>query len=174
MQINFFIFQSDNPFEKSQDIRFAVADVVEMMCSCGFTAANIQDSVFSCRSIEDAVVFREEIVYVGSFTADGLVEFISDWVQGRASIVIDLPLITVALRSWILLFQKTLCQQTKGRLSVVFRAEIFYAGSFTADELVGFVSDWVQGGASVIADGTRLAIDSSCPTQLDTDGTTKA
>ena len=102
---NTLIFQSDNPTEKSQDIRSAVADVVEMMCSCGFTAANIQDSEFSCRSIEDTVVFRAEIVYVGSFTADGLVEFISDWVQG---------------------------------------------------------------GASIVTDGTRRAIDNSCPTQLDT------
>ena len=42
-----------------------------------------------------------------------------------------------------------------------------YAGSFTADELVGFISDWVQGGASIVVDGTRLAVDNSCPTQLD-------
>ena len=33
-----------------------------------------------------------------------------------------------------------------------------YSGNFNAGELVGFISDWVQGGASIVADGTRLAV----------------
>ena len=98
------LFQIDNPVKKSQDILSAVADVVEARCSCGFTAAHIQDNEFSCRSIENTVVFR---------------------------------------------------------------AEIMYYGNFNAGELVGFVSYWVQGAASIVADGTRLAVDNSCPTQLD-------
>ena len=84
-----------------------MVDIVEMMCSCGFTEANIQNNEFSCRSTEDSVD------------------------------------------------------------SVVFRAEIVYVGSFTADELVEIISDWIQGGASIVADRTRHAIDNSCPTQLD-------
>ena len=98
------LFQFDNPAKKSQDILSDVADVVEMRCSCGFTAAHITDNKFSCRSIENTVVFR---------------------------------------------------------------AEIMYSGNFNAGELVGFISDWVQGGASIVADGTKLAVDNSCPTQLD-------
>ena len=98
------LFQFDNPVKKSEDIISAVADIVETRCSCGFTAVNIQDNEFSCRSIENTVVFR---------------------------------------------------------------AEIMYSGNFNADELVGFISDWIQGGASIVTDGTRLAVDNSCPTQLD-------
>ena len=60
-----------------------------MMCSCGFTQANILNTEFSCRSSEDSVVFRAEIAYASFiYTADELLEFISQWVQNGPSIVV--------------------------------------------------------------------------------------
>ena len=54
--------------------------------------------------------------------------------------------------------------------TVVFRAEISYAtsqqGRYRAENLVTLVSEWAQSGTSIVADSTRLDIDSTCPTQL--------
>ena len=59
------------------------------MCSCDFTQSNIQNNEFSCRSIEDSVVFRAEVIYASFvYTADELVEFISEWVQTAPSLVV--------------------------------------------------------------------------------------
>ena len=54
--------------------------------------------------------------------------------------------------------------------TVVFRAEIIYTtsqqGRYRAENLVTLVSEWAQSGTSIVADSTRLDIDSTCPTQL--------
>ena len=60
-----------------------------MMCSCIFTQDNIQRNEFSCRSIENTVVFRAEIKYASfTYTAAQLVDFISQWVQSAPSFVV--------------------------------------------------------------------------------------
>ena len=72
------------------DIMSAVVELVETMCSCIFTEDDIMNTEFSCRSVENTVVFRGEIVYTPDrFTAEDLVVFISQWVQDGASIVVD-------------------------------------------------------------------------------------
>ena len=72
------------------DIVSAVVELVETMCSCIFTEGNTINTEFSCRSAENTVVFRGEIVYTPDrFTAEDLVVFISEWVQDGASIVVD-------------------------------------------------------------------------------------
>ena len=72
------------------DIMSAVVELVETMCSCIFTEDDIMETEFSCRSAENTVVFRGEIVYTSDrFTAEDLVGFISEWVQDGASIVVD-------------------------------------------------------------------------------------
>ena len=82
-------FQEDNPDQKFQDIISAVVSVVSTMCSCTFTQDNIQNYEFSCRSIENTVVFRAEIVYASfAFTATRLVDVISQWVQSAPSLVV--------------------------------------------------------------------------------------
>ena len=59
------------------------------MCSCTFAQDNIQNNEFSCRSIENTVVFRAEIVYASlTFTATQLVDFISQWVQSAPSLIV--------------------------------------------------------------------------------------
>ena len=60
-----------------------------MRCSCAFTQDNIQDNEFSCRGIENTVVFRAEITYTSfTITAAQLVDFISQWVQSDPSFVV--------------------------------------------------------------------------------------
>ena len=64
-----------------------------MRCSCNFTETNIQNYEFSCRSIENTVVFRAEIIYTSlqqaRFWADSLVTLVSEWAQSGTSIVVD-------------------------------------------------------------------------------------
>jgi len=71
----------------------AVVQSVQGDCSCNFTEANIPNFEFSCRSIENTVVFRAEIVYTtfgDPYTADGLVALVSTWAQsGTTSISVD-------------------------------------------------------------------------------------
>ena len=71
----------------------AVVQQVQMRCSCNFTETNIQSYEFSCRSIENTVVFRATITYTGSqqarYRADSLVTLVSGWVQSETSIVVD-------------------------------------------------------------------------------------
>ena len=60
-----------------------------MMCSCTFTQDNIQNNEFSCRGIENTVVFRAEITYTSfTITAAQLVDFVSQWVQSAPSFVV--------------------------------------------------------------------------------------
>ena len=88
-QSDFFPFQEDSPDQKFQEIIAAVVSAVSMMCSCTFTQDNIQNNEFSCRSIENTVVFRAEIAYTSlTFSATQLVDFISQWVQSAPSLVV--------------------------------------------------------------------------------------
>jgi len=89
------------------DIVSGVVQSVQEDCSCNFTGTNIQNFEFSCRSIENTVVFRAEIVYTA------------------------------------------------------------FGDPYTADGLVALVSTWAQSGTSISVDSTRLDVDSSCPTQLE-------
>jgi len=87
----FFFFQNDNGNQKGEDIVSAVVQSVEGDCSC---ETNITNFEFSCRSIENTVVFRAEIVYTAfgedPYTADDLVVLVSTWAQsGTASILIS-------------------------------------------------------------------------------------
>ena len=103
-----FFFQDENRDQKEVDIVSAVVQSVQGDCSCNFTEANIQNFEFSCRSIENTVVFRAEIVYTA-----------------------------------------------------------FGEDLYTADVLVALVSTWAQSGTSISVDSTRLDVDPSCPTQLE-------
>ena len=75
------------------DIVSAVVLSIQEDCSCNFTKTNIRNNEFSCRSIENTVVFRAEIVYTGfgedPYTADGLVALVSTWAQSGTSISVD-------------------------------------------------------------------------------------
>ena len=56
-----------------------------------------------------------------------------------------------------------------GDSMVVFRAEINYISydtTYEAVDFVGFISQWVETGGSLVANGSKLEIDSTCPTQL--------
>ena len=101
--------QGENRVRKDFDIVSAVVQTVQRDCSCNFTDTNIPNPEFSCRSIENTVVFRAEIVYTN-----------------------------------------------------------FGEGPYTADSLVALVSAWAQSGTtSISVDSTRLDVDPSCPTQLE-------
>jgi len=71
----YYIFQDESRSRKFLDIVSAVVQSVQGDCSCNFTDANIPNFEFSCRSIENTVVFRAEIVYTAfgedPYTADG-------------------------------------------------------------------------------------------------------
>ena len=75
------------------DIVSAVVQEVQMRCSCSFTETNIRNNEFSCRSIENTVVFRAEISYTGlqqaRYRAESLVTLVSGWAQSGTSIVVD-------------------------------------------------------------------------------------
>ena len=91
------------------DIVSAVVQTVQGDCSCNFTEINIPDYEFSCRSIENTVVFRAKIIYTN-----------------------------------------------------------FGEDLYTANDLVALVKTWAQiGTTSISVDSTRLDVDSSCPTQLE-------
>ena len=68
-------------------------NAVTDMCSCTFDDSNILNQEFSCRSLENTVVFRAEILYTALPTdhnADDFVVFISDWVQSETpTVVVD-------------------------------------------------------------------------------------
>ena len=68
------------------DIVSAVVQQVQMRCSCNFTETNIRNNEFSCRSIENTVVFRAEISYT---RAEDIVTLVSEWAQSGTSIVVD-------------------------------------------------------------------------------------
>ena len=68
--------------------------IVNDKCFCKFNESNVLNRMFSCRSTENTTtMFRAEITYQPSrlmpYSADDLVQFISDWVQSGASIVVD-------------------------------------------------------------------------------------
>ena len=54
--------------------------------------------------------------------------------------------------------------------SVVFRAELkyySYTEEYTASDFVEIISSWVENGASLAVDDSRLSVDSTCPTYLE-------
>ena len=88
-----FFFQDENRDQKIVNIVSAVVQLVQRDCSCNFTEANIPNFEFSCRSAENTVVFRAEIVYNNfrgdPYTADGTVALVSAWARsGTASVLI--------------------------------------------------------------------------------------
>ena len=89
----FWYLQDERRTQKFMDIVSAVVQQVQMRCSCNFTETNIQNYEFSCRSIENTVVFRAEIIYTSlqqpRYRADSLVTLVSGWAQSETSIVVD-------------------------------------------------------------------------------------
>ena len=85
--------QDERRTQKFNDIVSAVVQQIQMRCSCNFTETNIQNYEFSCRSIENAIVFRAAIIYTGSQQgrnrAEELVTLVSEWAQSKTSIVGD-------------------------------------------------------------------------------------
>ena len=54
--------------------------------------------------------------------------------------------------------------------SVVFRAELkyySYTEEYAASDFVEIISSWVENGASLVVDDSRLSVDSTCPTYLE-------
>ena len=88
-----FALQDERRTEKFMDIVSAVVQQARMRCLCDFTKTNIRNYEFSCRSIENTVVFRAEIIYTSlqqaRYRADSLVTLVSAWAQSAASIVVD-------------------------------------------------------------------------------------
>ena len=96
MYLIYFVFvflQDERRTQKFMDIVSAVVQEVQMRCSCNLTETNIQNYEFSCRSIENTVVFRAAIIYTGSQQgrnrAENLVTLVSEWAQSETSIVVD-------------------------------------------------------------------------------------
>ena len=94
--LDLFVFaflQDERRTRKFNDIVSAVVQQVQMRCLCNFTETNIQNYEFSCRSIENTVVFRAAIIYTGSqqgrYRAENLVTLVSGWAQSGTSIVVD-------------------------------------------------------------------------------------
>ena len=94
--LDLFVFaflQDERRAQKFMDIVSAVVQQVQMRCSCNFTETNIQNYEFSCRSIENTVVFRAEIIYTSlqqaRYRAENLVTLVSGWAQSETSIVVD-------------------------------------------------------------------------------------
>ena len=89
----FAFLQDERRAQKFVDIVSAVVQQVQMRCSCNFTETNIQNYEFSCRSIENTVVFRAEIIYTSlqqaKYRAENLVTLVSEWVQSETSIAVD-------------------------------------------------------------------------------------
>ena len=89
----FAFLQDERRAQKFMDIVSAVVQQVQMRCSCNFTETNIQNYEFSCRSIENTVVFRAEIIYTSlqqaRYRAENLVTLVSGWAQSGTSIVVD-------------------------------------------------------------------------------------
>ena len=85
--------QEEKREQKFADIITAIVQSVEESCSCTFSQANVQNREFSCRSIENTVVFRAEIIYdnpdQNEYRARDLVTFVSAWAQSGTSIVVD-------------------------------------------------------------------------------------
>ena len=85
--------QEEKREQKFADIITAIVQSVEESCSCTFSQANVQNHEFSCRSIENSVVFRAEIIYdnpdQNGYRARDLVTFVSAWAQSGTSIVVD-------------------------------------------------------------------------------------
>ena len=57
-----------------------------------------------------------------------------------------------------------------GTSAVVFRAELkyySYTEEYTASDFVEIISSWVENGASLVVDNSRLSVDSTCPTELE-------
>ena len=85
--------QEEKREQKFADIITAIVQSVEESCSCTFSQANVQNREFSCRSIENTVVFRAEIIYntpdQNGYRARDLVTFVSAWAQSGTSIVVD-------------------------------------------------------------------------------------
>ena len=50
---------------------------------------------------------------------------------------------------------------------VVFKAELKYAHTVPADELVQVISQWANGMPSIVYEGTLLFVDPTCPTELE-------
>ena len=75
---------------KYQDTVSAVVQQIQMRCLCNFTEINIQNYEFSCRSIENTVVFRAEIIYTSlqqaRYRVENLVTLVSGWAQSGTSI----------------------------------------------------------------------------------------
>ena len=88
-----FALQDECRTQKFMDIVSAVVLQVRIRCSCNFTETNIQNYEFSCRGIENTVVFRAEIIYTSlqqaRYRADSLVTLVSAWTQSETSIVVD-------------------------------------------------------------------------------------
>ena len=85
--------QEEKREQKFADIITAIVQSVEERCSCTFSQANVQNREFSCRSIENTVVFRAEIIYdnpdQNRYRARDLVKLVSVWAQSGTSIVVD-------------------------------------------------------------------------------------
>ena len=88
-----FALQDERRTEKFMDIVSAVVLQVQTRCLCNFTKTNVRNYEFSCRGIENTVVFRAEIIYTSlqqaRYRADSLVTLVSEWTQSAASIVVD-------------------------------------------------------------------------------------
>ena len=72
-----------------------VVTVVQGSCSCDFTSANIIRNVFSCLTSTDDVVFKAELMYADTVSADELVQVISQWADGMPSIIYEGTLLFV-------------------------------------------------------------------------------
>ena len=85
--------QEEKREQKFADIIAAIVQSIEESCSCTFSQANIQNREFSCRSIENTVVFRAEIIYntpdQNGYRARDMVTFVSAWAQSGTSVVVD-------------------------------------------------------------------------------------
>ncbi len=75
--------------QRSKMIQDAFIEEINKLCSCGLTAAHLQNSVFSCADgLIDQVVYRARILGSNSYNAQDLVSLIQAWVDSDDAMII--------------------------------------------------------------------------------------
>ncbi len=67
-------------------VKNAIATEINNLCSCGFTAKHLQNSIFSCSGLVKQIVYRTRIFGTSTYSAQDLVSLIQAWVDRGAKI----------------------------------------------------------------------------------------
>ena len=94
-----YLLQEENPSLKDSVIVQAIVSNVVRRCGCAFTEDHITERGFQCfLSSPQAVTYRARLRGTGDATAADLLQDIEEWVQGGATISIQLQRFSVDAR----------------------------------------------------------------------------